>query len=85
MGLQFVDRVLLRERVAHRHDDAALDLPLAGARVDGLADVVRRDDLLDPAGLLVEHAQLRRVAVGHVETGFGTSAPSGSVLARYSP
>ena len=38
-----VDLVFLRQRKAHRHDDAALDLALAGQGVDGLADIVRGD------------------------------------------
>lgn len=70
---------------SHGHDDAALDLALAGERVDGLADVVRGYHFADEAGLLVEDADLRGVAVGDVGDGFGTSAPSGSVFARYSP
>lgn len=81
----FVDGILLRQGIAHGHDDAALDLALAGERVDGLADVVRGYHFADEAGLLVEDADLRGVAVGDVGDGFGTSAPSGSVFARYSP
>ena len=62
----FVDGILLRQGIAHGHDDAALDLALAGERVDGLADVVRGYHFADEAGLLVEDADLRGVAVGDV-------------------
>ena len=64
-----VDGILLAQGVAHAHDDAALDLPLARPGVDGLANVVRGDHVLDLAGLLIEDAHLRRVAVGHVRDG----------------
>ena len=58
-----VDWVLLAQRVAHAHDHAAFDLSLARAWVHGLANVMRRDDLLELPGLFVEDAHLRRVAV----------------------
>ena len=61
-----VDRVLLRERVAHAHHDAALNLPFAAQGVHGLAHVVRRDHLFDAPRLAVEDAHLRGVAVGDV-------------------
>ena len=65
----FIDGIALRQRVAHAHDHAALDLPLTGARIDGLADVVRGDHFLDPSGLAVQDADLRRIAVGHMRNG----------------
>ena len=64
-----VERELLRQGEAHAHHNAALDLPLAGERIDGLADVVRGDHLFDEARLLIEDAHLRGVAVGHMAHG----------------
>ncbi len=61
--------VALGEGVAHRHDHATLDLPLAGQGIDGLAHVVRCDHLADPAGLPVEDAKLGGIAVGHMRHG----------------
>ena len=68
-GLAVVERVLLRQGVAHAHHNAALDLPFAGQRVDGLANIVRGDHLFNFARLLVENAHLRRVAIGDMADG----------------
>ena len=65
----FIDGVALRQGVAHTHDDAALDLSLAGLRIDSLADIVRGDHFLHARGLAVKDADLRRVAVGDVGDG----------------
>ena len=59
------DVVRLAQRVAEAHVDAALDLALEDQRVDRPADVLRRDDPLDPA-VVVEDDHLRRPAVGEV-------------------
>ena len=70
-----VDGVPLPESVAHAHDHAALDLPLAGAGVHGLAHVVDRHHGLDLPGLPVQNAHLGGVAVGHVGHGVGHVRP----------
>ena len=62
----FIDRVLLTQRVAHAHDDAAFDLPLARTRVDRLAHIVRRDDFFQLPGFFIENAHLRRIAISNV-------------------
>ena len=69
-GDAVVERIVLRQREAERHGDAALDLPLAGERIDRLADEVRRVDLADRS-VVVEHTHMGSVAVGDVADGIG--------------
>ncbi len=62
----FIDGVLLTQGVAHAHDHAALDLPLTGFGVHGLAHVVGGHHFFKLSGLPVQDAQLRCIAIGHV-------------------
>ena len=62
-----VGREVLGERVAEAHVHRALDLALAQHRVDGPADVVDGDDLVDGLGLAVDHHELGGVAERRVD------------------
>ncbi len=65
LRLAVLEREVLRQAEAEPHDDAPLDLRLHLDRVDGPADVVRRDDLLEHP-VRVEEDDVRGVRVGDV-------------------
>ena len=58
-------REILRQRVTHAHQHAALDLSLDGDRIDHLAGIMRRPYLLHPA-VVVQDDHVRRVSIGNM-------------------
>src|ERR1700732_1287481 len=56
---------ILRERIAKPHMYATFDLSRASLRVDGMADVVSRNDALEPA-IFAENDDLGGIAKGQV-------------------
>ncbi|MPM42922.1 hypothetical protein SDC9_89594 [bioreactor metagenome] len=69
-----MQRIALRQREAHGHDYAALDLSLHGGWIHGFPHIVGRHDLFD-LSLVVQNADLGRIAVGYVAHWVGYIRP----------